>query len=269
MAPKQSAKGQENHCRNRINAVVRDVREKLGSDGLVRCLSRTLSEDEFSKLKEIKDDDAHIHAFAVEVATHSESSSAAQEIIAGAAQSTLGSRSKAKALQLPVPGMRLWSRVRRGKAKQKAGRKIKVHSPNIRDKVQVFLLENATATARLYKFGNKTVPVYNLKTSRGRLWARSSEMQQLLSRATWYLHLKRYHPNFVRLKCRTDVCTFCHEYDKVLLPALRRDLDKGRGVKLLLCMPPILIPWISIGPIWRQLSAPTLMASCLCNTSNL
>eukprot|EP00435_Cladocopium_sp_Y103_P031476 s1340_g8.t1 len=229
MAPKRSEKGQETHCRNRINAVVKDVREQLGSEGLVRCLARTLSEDEFSKLKEIQDDDAHIRAFAVEVATRSQSSSAAQEIVAGAAQSTLGSRSKAKALQVPVPGMRLWSRVRRGKAKQKPGRKTKVHSPSIRDKVQVFLLENATATARLYKFGNKVVPVYNLKTSRGRLWARSAEMQQLLSRSTWYLHLKTYHPNFVRLKCRTDVCTFCHKYDKVLLPALRRDLDKGRG----------------------------------------
>ncbi|CAK9057397.1 Uncharacterized protein SCF082_LOCUS30952, partial [Durusdinium trenchii] len=48
-------------------------------------------------------------------------------------------------------------------------------------------------------------------------------------RPVWYKHLRAHHANFVRLKCRTDVCTFCHKYDKVLLPALRKDLASARG----------------------------------------
>lgn len=68
-----------------------------------------------------------------------------------------------------------------------------------------------------------------MKASRGRLWARSPAMQALVSRDVWYRHLKARHANFVRLKCRTDVCTFCHKYDKVLLPSLKRDIEASRS----------------------------------------
>ena len=167
--------------------------------------------------------------FAQEVAARSQGHQDLEVMVCGAAQSSIGGRRKAQRLLSAPCRKKLWGKVRKHIVKQQKGRKSKVHSPTIQEKVNSFLLQNATVTGKLMKCQGAVLPVYNLKSSRGRLWARSPAMQSLLSRPVWYKHLRAHHANFVRLKCRTDVCTFCHKYDKVLLPALRKDLASARG----------------------------------------
>ena len=261
MPPKSDSKAanKEKYCQYKLAAVVNEIRGSVGSEGLLRCVTKTLSKDELSSLHESAS--SSLEHFALDVANRAAGSSAAQEIVVQAAKTHLGGWQKARQV-LTVPGRRMWGTVTKNKAKKRAGRKSKVKSQLVYEKVRVYLLENSTVTAKLMKVQDSVRPVpclrtwqgfivsllflepvvtwrpvasasfckvYNLKSSRGRLWARSTAMQSLLSRAVWYRHLKLKHPNFVRLKCRTDVCTFCHKYDKVLLPALKRDLEASRG----------------------------------------
>lgn len=222
-----STKNIETHCRNKLHALVLEIRGRLGADGVVQCVRRSLSKEELAVLQQEPQETA-LSAFATEISESSGARSGLQEAVAKAAQAAFGGRRKA-ARHIKVPGYRLWGRVRLGVGKKKPGRKSKVHAPDISDKVRVYLLENSAVTSKLMKFDGQVVPVYNLKASRGRLWARSDSMQALMSRPIWYKHLKAKHANFVRLKCRTDVCTFCHKFDKVVLPALRKDLDLARS----------------------------------------
>ena len=212
--PVANTKNVEEYARNKLATLLVEIREKIGAEGLVRCIKRSVSKEELQN---------HLSSFAKHVAEQSKGEPALEEVIAKAAQSCIGGRSKARQL-VRVPGFRLWGRVKKNVAKQRPGRKSKIHSKAIADKVRIYLLENTTVTSKLMKCKGQVLPVYNLKGSRSRLWARSEAMQALMSRPVWYKHLKAHHGNFVRLKCRTDVCTFCHKYDKVLLPALRKDL---------------------------------------------
>ena len=231
MPPKKSdgdEKAAEKHCRNRLAQVLREIRSKLGSDAVVRCIQRSVTKEELGSLRSHVDDKAMSH-FAQEVAARSQGHQDLEVMVCGAAQSSIGGRRKAQRLLSAPCRKKLWGKVRKHIVKQQKGRKSKVHSPTIQEKVNSFLLQNATVTGKLMKCQGAVLPVYNLKSSRGRLWARSPAMQSLLSRPVWYKHLRAHHANFVRLKCRTDVCTFCHKYDKVLLPALRKDLASARG----------------------------------------
>ena len=45
----------------------------------------------------------------------------------------------------------------------------------------------------------------------------------------WYLHLEKHHKQFQKLKCRSDVCTYCPKYDTTILPMLRRGLERCVG----------------------------------------
>jgi hypothetical protein len=54
-------------------------------------------------------------------------------------------------------------------------------------------------------------------------------MQQLMSLSIWFRHAKKHHPEFIRTKTRTDLCAFCHKYDKVFLPDLRRTIQRSMG----------------------------------------
>ena len=90
------------------------------------------------------------------------------------------------------------------------------------DKVRRFLLENTTASSKLVKVGDSVLYVHNLKKIRHKLFMSSTEMQQLMIKDAWFRHLRKHHKNFVRLKCRTDVCVYCHKYDNRVIPMLRR-----------------------------------------------
>ena len=229
MPPKQASqpRGKVQYWRGKLKVLVKDMRDKLGSEALVRCVRASLLADELAMLQSETAEPA-LSAFGEEVAEQSARNPALQECVAKAAQKVFGTRAKARK-HILVPGARLWGRVRSGRAKQKPGRKSKVHATAIRDKVRIYLLENATQTSKLMKTSKDGVaPVYNLNASRRKLWTRSVEMQRLVSLDVWYRHLKAQHKNFVRLKCRTDICTFCHKYDKTILPALRKDVDTVR-----------------------------------------
>ena len=224
--PVANTKNVEKNARNKLATLLVEIREKIGAEGLVRCIKRSVSKEELALLQQ-GSSESSLSSFAKHVAEQSKGEPALEEVVAKAAQSCIGGRSKARQL-VRVPGFRLWGRVKKNVAKQRPGRKSKVHSEAIADKVRIYLLENTTVTSKLMKCKGQVLPVYNLKASRSRLWARSEAMQALMSRPVWYKHLKAHHGNFVRLKCRTDVCTFCRKYDKVLLPALRKDLTAAR-----------------------------------------
>ena len=224
MPPSTSEKNREKHWSNKLKVALAEVRNKLGSDGLVSCVARALSEEERANFQS----PATLERFASSLVERSKGVDAAEEIVVQAAQEHIGSWRKSRKL-LPVPGQKLWHRVRKHMPKHAPGRKTKVHSKDIRMQVRVYLLENATTSAKLMKCDGSIEPVYNLNMSKRKLWHRSVAMQSLLSRPAWYKHMAAHHKNFVRLKTRTDVCCFCHKYDKGLLPALRKDLDAVRG----------------------------------------
>ena len=231
MAPKQRMTASEKHWRNKLANVLTQAREKLGPDGIARCLVNALSGDELAKMRnaEVLEADRAKAQFAEAIVERSHGSESVRVAVASAAQESIGGWSRARKF-LKVPGKRLWRRVQRQQPKQAAGRKSKVDRRPLCDKVRAYLLENSSTTGKLIRAQGMVQPVYNLNASKHKLWLRSEAMQRLLPRTTWYQHLAKHHRQFVRLKCRTDVCVFCHKYDKVLLlPELRRELSTRRG----------------------------------------
>ncbi|CAK8992137.1 unnamed protein product [Durusdinium trenchii] len=223
-------KSREKYWRNRLSALLCEIREKVGApDGVVLCLQRSLTKEELASLaKSDCLEQRQLENFAKAVAERSAGDEKAKELVTSAAQEHIGGWKKSRKM-LSVPGKRFWMRVRKHAPKQARGRKTKVHSSKIRSAVRVHLLENSTTTAKLMKCGATVEPVYNLNFSRRRLWTRSLPMQRLLSQPAWYKHLAAHHANFVKLKCRTDVCCFCHKYDKVVLPSARSDVELARA----------------------------------------
>ncbi|CAE8655101.1 unnamed protein product [Polarella glacialis] len=144
-----------------------------------------------------------------------------QAAVASACVAVVGSRKKSRALFKAPIGSRSWRSAQGSTPLIKRGAPRKIASPAIFQEVRKYLLANATDTARRRKVGGRSVQMHNLKRSKRKLWTTSLAMQKLMKRSTWYVHLKKHHPEFVKMKCRTDVCAFCHKYDKVFLPSLR------------------------------------------------
>lgn len=225
-APSKISRGSLQHWKRKLSSVFDDCREKIGMQGLATCISNALRKEDKQFVVETLG--SNVDALKANVADALAEASAGQPAleaaVAHAAQTVIGGRNKSASL-LRVPGKRVWARVKKHIPKQKRGRKSKIHSDNIRQQVRIFLLENSTETCKLMKHGDAVVKVHNLKRSRHKLWACSREMRQLMCKSIWYEHLSKYHQMFVRLKCRTDVCTFCHKYDRTVLPQLRRQLE--------------------------------------------
>ncbi|CAE8670941.1 unnamed protein product [Polarella glacialis] len=74
-------------------------------------------------------------------------------------------------------------------------------------------------------------------------------MQKLLCLRAWYTHLGKRQSHFKKLKCRSDVCTFCHKYDKVFLPSLRTLLSQSES-KMIAHQPDY---WKAIQVYWNSL----------------
>ena len=153
MPPSTSEKNREKHWSNKLKVAFAEVRNKLGSDGLVSCVARALSEEERANFKS----PATLERFASSLVERSKGVDAAEEIVVQAAQEHIGSWRKSRKL-LPVPGQKLWHRVRKHMPKHAPGRKTKVHSKDIRMQVRVYLLENATTSAKLMKCDGSIEP---------------------------------------------------------------------------------------------------------------
>lgn len=218
-------RGRETHCRNRLRVLLEEFRQSLDAADIARCVKRCLRKEELEHLCDnvagnAASSSVQLEAFVSTVSERAMGREDAQDVVVAAAQDTIGGYQKARKF-LSLPGKRVWSRLRGNLPKKPRGRPIKIDSVQIRKDVRVYLLENSSTTAKLVKVDNVAVPVYNLKSSKYKLWCRSPHMQKLLGKSLWFQHLKKHHANFTRLKTRTDICVFCHKYDRVLLPTLK------------------------------------------------
>ena len=197
MARKQE-KG-EKHWRKRLAVVLNEAREKLSSEGVARCLLRRLSKEELAELTKSEATTAEQakSKFADAILERSQGSETLKVAVASAAKDAVGGWKRSRKLLNNVPGIRLWSRVNQKKPQQGRGRKSTVHSRYVREKVRAYLLESASSTGKLINVEGSVLPVYNLDTSKHKLWLRSQTMQRLLSKTSWFLHLSKLTPETV------------------------------------------------------------------------
>ena len=106
-------------------------------------------------------------------------------------------------------------------------RKKHVDSLAVRTAVRDFLMKHSSPSGNIGKRriqGQKRgefVRVRSLHRSIRKLWQSERAMQKLLGRSLFYEHVKKYHSEFRRFKKKVDVCSFCHKYDKLVLPNVR------------------------------------------------
>ena len=60
-----------------------------------------------------------------------------------------------------------------------------------------------------------------LSANRKRLWRASPDMMKLMKYRSWLHHIRKHHAHFRRSKKRVYVCTYCHKYDKMVMPQAR------------------------------------------------
>lgn len=147
---------QERYCQYRLAALLQETRDAHGSAAVVRCVQKSLTKDELATLQTKPDNS--LEKFAAAVSSQSAGKPEMEELVVSAAASSVGGWKKAKRF-LTVPGRKKWRRVTTNAVKQAQGRKSKVNSQSIADKVRVYLLENSEVTAKLMKVKETVLPV--------------------------------------------------------------------------------------------------------------
>ena len=224
------SRGKLQYWKRRLQVEFAKVRDALGSLGLAKAISRCLPVEERAVVRDALGlEDAELKGkVADSLAAASSNDPSLKVAIAKAAQEVIGTHSKSKKV-LQVPGRRLWRRVKQNIPRKKPGRRNILNAQSVIQKVRLYLMENSNQTAKLMKVGECVLQVRNLKRSRHKLWNSSTSMRNLMSKALRYRHLKAHHKQFVQLRCKTDVCSYCHKFDWKVLSALRKDLKTCKG----------------------------------------
>ena len=93
--------------------------------------------------------------------------------------------------------------------------------------VHEFLMRNSTPSGYVVRAKKSGVVrhIRLLTKSKRQLHRRNPEMKGLMSYGTWVRHVKKHHKDFKYKKKRVDLCSFCHKYDKMMVPKVRRIVE--------------------------------------------
>ena len=110
---------------------------------------------------------------------------------------------------------------------RKRGRKSIVKNADVTRKVHDFLMANSLLTSHYRKIKGELVQCRALSRSKSKLWKLNKNMQELMSLTTWWRHLKSEHRQFKKFKKAVDMCPVCHKYDKLVVPRVRKGVEKA------------------------------------------
>ncbi|CAE8640831.1 unnamed protein product, partial [Polarella glacialis] len=239
-------------ARSAVTAALEGYRAESDSLGAATVIIGVLGPEEKNRLLRLLTDegDGGVRQQA-DVALHlaKDPTPSVKKAVASACVAVGRFRAKSNQLLGTSIGPRLW-RTASGQGRlKKLGRPSVVNNRKVCQTVRDYLLQHSSYTAKRIKVAGKIVQVHNLKRSRRALWTSSAQMQKLLCLRAWYTHLGKHQSHFKKLKCRSDVCTFCHKYDKVFLPSLRTLLSQSES-KMIAHQPDY---WKAIQVYWNSL----------------
>ncbi|CAE8608691.1 unnamed protein product, partial [Polarella glacialis] len=239
-------------ARSAVTAALEGYRAESDSLGAATVIIGVLGPEEKNHLLRLLTDegDGGVRQQA-DVALHlaKDPTPSVKKAVASACVAVVRFRAKSNQLLGTSIGPRLW-RTAGGQGRlKKLGRPSVVNNRKVCQTVRDYLLQHSSYTAKRIKVAGKIVQVHNLKRSRRALWTSSAQMQKLLCLRAWYTHLGKHQSHFKKLKCRSDVCTFCHKYDKVFLPSLRTLLSQSES-KMIAHQPDY---WKAIQVYWNSL----------------
>ncbi|CAE8622153.1 unnamed protein product [Polarella glacialis] len=239
-------------ARSAVTAALEGYRAESDSLGAATVIIGVLGPEEKNHLLRLLTDegDGGVRQQA-DVALHlaKDPTPSVKKAVASACVAVFRFRAKSNQLLGTSIGPRLW-RTASGQGRlKKLGRPSVVNNRKVCQTVRDYLLQHSSYTAKRIKVAGKIVQVRNLKRSRRALWTSSAQMQKLLCLRAWYTHLGKHQSHFKKLKCRSDVCTFCHKYDKVFLPSLRTLLSQSES-KMIAHQPDY---WKAIQVYWNSL----------------
>ncbi|CAE8581407.1 unnamed protein product, partial [Polarella glacialis] len=239
-------------ARSAVTAALEGYRAESDSLGAATVIIGVLGPEEKNHLLRLLTDegDGGVRQQA-DVALHlaKDPTPSVKKAVASACVAVVRFRAKSNQLLGTSIGPRLW-RTASGQGRlKKLGRPSVVNNRKVCQTVRDYLLQHSSYTAKRIKVAGKIVQVHNLKRSRRALWTSSAQMQKLLCLRAWYTHLGKHQSHFKKLKCRSDVCTFCHKYDKVFLPSLRTLLSQSES-KMIAHQPDY---WKAIQVYWNSL----------------
>ena len=95
--------------------------------------------------------------------------------------------------------------------------------------VHEFLMRNSTRSGYVVRAKKSGVVrrIRLLTKSKRQLHRRNPEMKGLMSYGTWARHVKKHHKDFKYKKRRVDLCSFCHKYDKIMVPKVQRIVENA------------------------------------------
>ena len=104
--------------------------------------------------------------------------------------------------------------------------------PDVRERVRRYLEQNCTPSSKYMLSrltgkgkekvrGEGVVQIMASSANRKRLWRASPDMMRLMKSRSWLHHPRKHHTHFRRCEKRVDVCTYCHKYDKMVMPQAR------------------------------------------------
>ena len=137
-------------------------------------------------------------------------------------------------LKVTIPWRAWWGQTTLGARGAAGGRPTTIHRPSLIKRARSLLVANSRETCSTRRpwtqgQGEARIPVRALTCSKSRLRSRTRWLRGLLSRSSFFTHLKHHHRQFVKARKRVDVCDYCLAYDRSYKPYVLRAIPRIRA----------------------------------------